>query len=462
MTYSIIRLIMTFLLTFLFAGAATSCTVPNPDYRPPGGCLSSAECSAPQGVCKLDISMCVQCTTDDSSACGVLTPICGTDNSCRGCTFHRECASNVCRPDGSCSDGNDVAFVAQGGSGSACTQLAPCSSLSTALGIGKPYIKMTGSIADRLTIDSRNVTILADPGARLTGNTPGTIIKVFGSSQVAIFDLEITGGISSQSPRRELGFGIALQPGNTATLSVDRVTLIKNYDGIHSEAGTVNIARSTFDGDGVSASGSGTLNVSESTFLDNDVGIMTENYTGSVSITRTTFSGNDSGVDLQGGTISLSRSTISSCFENGIVIRSGTLGFHIVNNFVVGNRGGGIYVSAAGNGSKIEFNTIVDNQADGNAAGIHCNGKVDSPNNLIFRNGGGAGVGQVSSDCVSRNSLLTTPDNPGFASATDYHLTASSPPSIVNAVDCAGLEDYDGEARPQNGRCDLGADELRP
>lgn len=48
-------------------------------------------------------------------------------------------------------------------------------------------------------------------------------------------------------------------------------------------------------------------------------------------------------------------------------------------------------------------------------------------------------------------------------SPKDYHLTAASPASVrdVAGVTCTGLQDFDGDERPQGGSCDLGADEVK-
>jgi hypothetical protein len=48
------------------------------------------------------------------------------------------------------------------------------------------------------------------------------------------------------------------------------------------------------------------------------------------------------------------------------------------------------------------------------------------------------------------------------ATPFDYHLTASSPASVVDAAGaCTGV-DFDGEVRPTGTACDLGADEYQP
>lgn len=458
----------------LVATCATGCTVPNPNYHPPGVCLSSTECTAPKSVCNLETGACVQCTSSDSIACGGVTPVCGIENTCQGCTLHSECASNVCRPDGSCSDGRDVAYVAEGGSGAACTQAAPCPSLSAALGTGKPFIKLTGAIADNVVIDNKDVTILAGPGARLAGKTTAALIKINGTSQVSIFDLKLSGAGLIELPVEPEG-AIFMPPGNTATLTIDSCIFSDNPIGINAQAGRVNVIGSIFTANdlGVSLSGGGTFNISQSTFSHNrGDGVNVRNYTGNVNIARTTLSYNRNGVSVTGGTLTLSRSMVSHNSLRGIIANTGTISFFIVNNFIVRNGdpqtpflSGGILVFPAAANSKLEFNTIAENQTGnefGIPSGIECRGKVITPNNIIFRNTGGTGNVQVSSDCNPGNSLLTAPDNPGFVSSTDYHLTVSSPSSIVNAVDCTGVEDFDGDSRPQGGKCDLGADEYRP
>jgi hypothetical protein len=55
---------------------------------------------------------------------------------------------------------------------------------------------------------------------------------------------------------------------------------------------------------------------------------------------------------------------------------------------------------------------------------------------------------------------------PGFVSPNvlpfDYHLSAATPPSIVDAAGACTGTDIDGDSRPIGGACDLGSDERRP
>jgi hypothetical protein len=158
---------------------------------------------------------------------------------------------------------------------------------------------------------------------------------------------------------------------------------------------------------------------------------------------------------------------------NGVV--SLTINFIYNNGNNLTAAAGGLSLRPMG-ASKVEFNTIVDNQANlgaASAGGVFCDtaGFV-APNNLIFRNTGGAtGTAQTFGNCTYGNSYsapgASAADNtPVFKSPNsqpfDYHLTASSPASVLDAAGaCTGI-DFDSQARPQGPACDLGADEVAP
>jgi hypothetical protein len=180
-----------------------------------------------------------------------------------------------------------------------------------------------------------------------------------------------------------------------------------------------------------------------------------------------------------GGTLTVSQSTVSGNAGGGISMAAS--GFvSVTNNFIYRNGNtltavaGGLTLKPMG-ASKVEFNTIVDNQANASSTstgGVFCDqtGFV-AANNIIFRIlGGTTGTVQTIGNCTYGSSInmpgatpidnplhFVNPNTPPF----DYHLSATSPPGVVQAAGaCTGI-DLDGDPRPFGSACDLGADEYR-
>ena len=391
------------------------------DAKVANGCSSNATCTAPKAVCDLAGSKtCVQCVApDDTSACTATSPVCGGDHACRGCTAHTDCPlSDVCLPDGSCADTNVVAYVAPTGTGTACSKSSPCGILDNALQTSKPFVKIAaGLVKDTktTTIDGKVVSIFADLGAKLDRDGDGAIIEVrSANANVSIYDLEITGASGSAGAD-----GVLLTPnGGVPKLSLTRVKVDTNQ------------------GNGITSSG------------------------GTLTVTQSTISGNTGG---------------------GIVISGAATVFVIAENFIYRNgntssaAAGGISAVPSG-ASKLEFNTIVDNQANSGAAsagGVFCDqGAFVAGGNLIFRNtGGSTGSAQTFGNCTYGNSFVNTgtssvDNSPAFARPNtqpfDYHLTSTSPVTIIDAAGTCTGPDFDGDARPIGAGCDLGADEYKP
>jgi hypothetical protein len=399
-------------------------------------CTGDQDCGGATAVCDVNGSkVCVTCTSAEPAACTGTTPVCSAGHACRGCTANAQCGSDVCLPDGSCGEATSVAYVDPGGTDNdSCSKLAPCTKVVKALATNRPYVKFHGTTNEQVALDNKDVIVLADPGAKLTDTSNGILLKIDGTSRVAIYDLEISGASGITNP------GISLSPGNSATLSLTRVQVSGNQGG------------------GILISG------------------------GSLIVLQSTISGNQGGgISTSGGSLTLTRSTISENQGGGVTMSGAGTVFTITDNFIYRNgnassaSAGGLSVLSAG-ASKLERNTIVDNQArvtTTSAGGVLCDqvGFV-AAHNLIFRNTGGpTGNVQTLGGCSYGDSLslagASNVDNPlGFAhpNATpfDYHLTATSPPSVVDAAGaCTGV-DFDGEARPTGTACDLGADEYHP
>jgi flagellar hook assembly protein FlgD len=403
-------------------------------------CSSSAECPTPLVCDEGGTNTCVACTPQEAAACTGATPVCSDAHMCRGCAAHAECAgSDACLPDGSCGDPGQVAYVkplALGGTDNpSCTLAMPCTKVASALQTGRPYVKLAGTNDEggTLSVDNRNVTLLAERDAKLIRTSNGLHVEVKGTSQVEIYDLEISGASGAQ------GVGISMPTGNTAKLTLRRVKILNNAGG------------------GISASG-GSLTVSQSTLLGNTGG----------------------GISASGGSLTVAQSTLANNAGGGISATNGT--FAIVGNVFFNNGNdtlnvGGIAINTSQSPiNRLEFNSFSRNKTqDGLGAAIQCvAGTFTARNNIMSENGTLTNLEQVGGTCAHAYSIVrpgTMPPGTGNSNADplfvntttgDLHVGAGSP--ALGAADpnsdLAGIaeRDLDGDVRMQP--ADIGADEV--
>lgn len=387
---------------------------------PDGGddkCMSNASCMAPTSVCDVTGSMmCVECIAPmDTSACAGTTPVCAADHTCKPCGKHSDCPlSNACLPDGSCALATDVAYVQGGASGTMCTLMAPCGTLDAGIKANRSYVKIaSGTVSDAngTIIDGKAVTILSEAGAQLTRTVPGVILTVQNDGA----DVRI-------------------------------------YD----------------------------LEITNGTGVNNPAISIPSGGAPKLTLARVAIDGNQGlGISSSAALLTISQSTISSNQGGGIQMNADAV-VRVTNNFIHHN-GNDVTASFGAlllrpmTGSRVDFNTIVDNKANlgtASAGGIFCDvpGFV-ADNNIIFRNTGGQTTMQQTFGSCSygRSFVVAAPaaDNtPQFAHPNtlpfDYHLTSQTPTTIRDAAGMCSDIDFDGDERPIGPACDLGADEYRP
>ncbi len=422
------------LVSFVVAAGAfvTGCESRNPYFCPganpndncaevdaaddgPKSCSSNGQCAVPKAVCDLTETMtCVQCTTDQASACSATTPVCSADHACRGCTAHAQCGSNACLPDGSCGDDSKVAYVDPAGTDNAsCTKAMPCTKVAKAQATGKAFIKFHGTTDEAVSINNANVTLLADPGAKLTRSSVGVVLKVDGTSVVSIYDLDVADGPGGT------GVGISMPTGNTATLTLERAKVTNNAGGgIVASAGSLVVRRSVISG----------------------------NTAGGISITSAQF-------DL----------------ANNIIAKNGSVSTAY---------GGVLLSQANTGTRRMEFNTIASNGGStGATTGVVCalvTQAVTFSNNIVYGNQVSSGGTQVGGTNCSWTYSDVGPDtvagagniaaDPTFVNVAqnNFHLMGTSPAKDVADPNATLAIDLDGDVRPQGSGRDMGADEYRP
>jgi hypothetical protein len=396
-------------------------------------CDDNADCTTAGATACGMANVCVECNSNDQ--CGGTEPICDTAaEACRGCTADDQCQTGACNKiTGACAIEQDLIFVSQGGSGTACTRATPCGTLMAGLNavIGtRDIVMVSGPYTESLIIADFDVTLKASGSATILQSTAGQpVVRVSGTAPVRIEGITI--GTSDSGGVRCTG------TGGRGSLVLDRVT-IQDFATIGVE------------------------------LVECDASILGATVGPSTGI----------GVTTSMASLTMRGASIRGNADGGV--RLDTSDYDLVNNFIVLNGTDGADGSAVGGvallsdnpggtaAAHFDFNTVAYNLAgDGTAEGFACEPvtAITFNNNIVT----GVNADIVSGGSCSWRYSVFNAEVPGQGNlnssakfidpASNFHLDVGSP--CVNQADPTATltVDVDGEPRPVDGRADIGADE---
>lgn len=377
----------------------------------PTGCQQQSDCTTTAlPVCDLAMHACVACDSTHTATCPSATPICDTTGeTCHTCVTHSECGSpGACLPDGTCGSDTNVAWVAAGGSDSlACTHDAPCATITHALTLSKPYIRVSGAIVDMPSIGT-NVTILGEAGAKVSPSTAGPVVTIHGTPTVEIHDLRISGGMTTT------GIGLYVASIDAPTVKLRHMVIDTNGGlGISVGAGVLNMDRCVLSGNtNGGASVAATYAITNSIFVANGSGTST---VGGLQLTP------DSSSTFKFNTIADNGSGTGTASSRGInCVAPATLADTILSGV-------------------------------GNTAAANCTFTYS-----LFDTGSPAGTNKVGTP-----GYVNT--NAGDPTAADYYRIGSGSPAVDSADPTSTIvDDIDMHVRPVNNVSDIGASEYKP
>lgn len=377
------------------------------------GCNVDGDCPATAPACNLDNHTCVECTDTNVMACDGPTPTCNSDNTCsQTCSADEDCDSGACLADGSCAETNRVLYVTADAATGDCTKADKCN-FGTALTL----------------VDATKNVIHLDPM---------TYTFATGFDLVGVFAIT---GIGAR-------FIVAANQDVFRIRSGDDITL----DFF------------TFGGSDVTPTGeaidcvNGTLKLRKVT-VGFTAGVAIESSACGLRIERSII--HDGAI----GGIEIGGATPFALFDN------------VIHHNGDGTNVGGVrLLGSTADGSRLEFNTIVDNASGPNggipaAGGVACsnNQVFAAANNLIVRNSAGGVTSpttQTAGPCTYPTSIVTdditaikfaSPDQAPLS----YKITAGSSAIDQGTTQSAVKIDFEGDARPQGAASDIGADELK-
>lgn len=379
---------------------------------------------------------CAQCRSD--ADCPTTAPTCDM-GTCHGCASHADCASSLCDVDTStCIPEAIVIYAAPTGDMSSdCTKTSPCT-LDRAFAVvsaTRNQIKLAPG-----TYTNMGVSVAGPNSVSVYG--PATVnggngIGASNGGSLRIRDLTLNGATGCTNDTPNL-------PMNTVDLA--RVDMPMNAE-ITADVCTMTLSHVTMQ----------VTSAAPAIQIEGEiagVGGATANRTSIVTITNSIIQGGDPGIvavflgafDIK-NSVFIGQGTSSGLFDVGNARTTSTISFSTIYNTVLKCPAG------QGNGSIASSNNIIVNRRSGAPAdtitGVDCTHNYD----LVQPQG---------TALSGTNNILG--QDPRFAgvSINDFHLMMGSP--AIDAADPAATlsTDFDGTARPQGARRDIGAFEYKP
>jgi hypothetical protein len=383
-------------------------------------CLTSGAC----GQCRNG----ADCSDVSKSICD------STTHMCRGCTADSDCTSMVC-------------------------DLTPASPTIGQCVTGVIYVDcMNGNDTNTgKTLAMANKTVSKGVANAKADGYPVVRISANGGAACAGENLVIMDSITLVG---ETGATIkpATNANNNPALDVkgSAVVVLRNLT-FSSGVGT--------NGNGITCETSGSLTVLQCTVTNNLQYGIEDNGCPMITIDRSYIGALSGGNGSQQGGIYLAHN------------------FRVTNNFIIKNgnsgggpSGGGVVIMSPSTAVPRDFNsnTVVNNIGSGPGAGVSCPAaaQVTVLNSILFGNTASALPSE--SNCPTSycdddgaaeiNQTNNINVSPGFATAGDYHIGATSMVRSKGTATGVSNHDYDGQPRPDpsTGMVDIGADQYYP